>query len=76
MKTQLKGIAEKSLQVAPANKRAQFAKDLDKLISGDYVLVPKNPDAAMEKAGIEAGAGFLAKTIFQAMVAAAQEASL
>ena len=22
------------------SKRAQFAKDLDKLISGDYVLVP------------------------------------
>ncbi len=43
MKTQLKGMAEKSLQVAPANKRAQFAKDLDKLISGDYVLVPKEP---------------------------------
>lgn len=76
MKTQLKGIAEKSLQAAPANKRAQFAKDLDKLISGDYVLVPKNPDAAMEKAGIEAGAGFLATAIFKAMLVAAQEASL
>ncbi len=23
-------------------KRAQFAKDIDKLVSGDYVLVPKN----------------------------------
>jgi hypothetical protein len=27
----------------PNNKRAQFTKDLDKLISGDYVLVPKQP---------------------------------
>lgn len=25
-------------------KRAQFAKDLDKLVSGEYVLVPKPQD--------------------------------
>ena len=28
-------------------KRAQFAKDLDKLVSGDYVLVPREPTQAM-----------------------------
>ena len=72
----IKGMAEKSLQAAPADKRAQFAKDLDKLISGDYVLVPKEPTVLMEKAGMEAGAGFLATAIFKAMVVAAQEASL
>lgn len=63
---------QKSTQI----KRAQFAKDLDKLISGDYVLVPKEPTVLMEKAGMEAGAGFLATAIFKAMVVAAQEASL
>ena len=71
MKTQLKGMAEKSLHAAPDNKRAQFAKDLDKLISGDYVLVPKNPDAAMEKAGIEAGAAAEAATTAGVSTAAA-----
>ena len=40
MKTQLKGIAEKSLQVAPAHKRVQFAKDLDKLIDGKHAVIP------------------------------------
>ncbi|MFW1760587.1 hypothetical protein [Acinetobacter calcoaceticus] len=53
-------------------KRAQFAKDLDKLVSGDYVLVPKKPTEEMERAGMEAGAGFLAKTVYQAMVNSAQ----
>ena len=40
MKTQLKGIAEKSLQAAPAHKRVQFAKDLDKLIDGKHAVIP------------------------------------
>jgi hypothetical protein len=53
-------------------KRAQFAKDIDKLVSGDYVLVPKQPTKEMEQAGIEAGAGFLAKAVYQAMVNSAQ----
>ncbi len=75
MKSTLKGMAEKSLQAAPAHKRAQFAKDLDKLISGDYVLVPKQPTAEMERAGMKAGGGFLTITIFKTMVAAAQGVS-
>jgi hypothetical protein len=33
----------------PNNKRAQFTKDLDKLISGDYVLVPKQPTMKWSK---------------------------
>lgn len=60
----------------PNNKRAQFTKDLDKLISGDYVLVPKQPTDEMERAGMAAGAGFLAIKIFKKMVEAAQEASI
>ncbi|WP_151979738.1 hypothetical protein [Acinetobacter guerrae] len=54
-------------------KRAQFAKDLDKLVSGDYVLVPKQPSAEMERAGMNAGGGFLACHVFKAMCTAAQE---
>lgn len=53
-------------------KRAQFAKDLDKLVSGDYVLVPKQPTEEMERAGMAAGAGFLAKAVYQAMVKSSQ----
>lgn len=53
-------------------KRAQFAKNIDKLVSGDYVLVPKQPTEEMERAGMEAGAGFLAKAVYQAMVKSAQ----
>lgn len=59
----------------PNNKRAQFTKDLDKLISGDYVLVPKQPTDEMERAGMAAGGGFLAIKIFKTMVAAAQGVS-
>lgn len=32
-------------------KRAQFVKDLDKLVGGDYVLVPKEPTQKMLNAG-------------------------
>ncbi|MBJ8467630.1 hypothetical protein [Acinetobacter pittii] len=53
-------------------KRAQFTKDIDKLVSGDYVLVPKQPTEEMERAGMAAGAGFLAKAVYQAMVKSAQ----
>lgn len=28
-------------------KRAHFAKDIDKLVSGDYVLVPREPTQEM-----------------------------
>lgn len=58
------------------SKRAQFAKDLDKLISGDYVLVPKQPTTEMEQAGMAAGGGFLTIKIFKTMVEAAQGLSL
>lgn len=53
-------------------KRADFSKDLDKLISGDYVLVPKQPTAEMERAGMAVGGGFRTITIFKTMVEAAQ----
>ncbi|RTY11201.1 hypothetical protein EKS29_07710 [Acinetobacter baumannii] len=53
-------------------KRPQFTKDINKLVSGDYVLVPKQPTEEMERAGMEAGAGFLAKAVYQAMVNSAQ----
>ncbi|WP_228129299.1 hypothetical protein [Acinetobacter colistiniresistens] len=53
-------------------KRSNFIRDLDKLLSGDYVLVPIQPDAVMEKAGMEAGGGFSTIQIFKTMCAAAQ----
>ena len=83
MKSTLKGMAEKSLQAAPADKRVQFAKDLDKLISGDYVLVPKEPtqemlDVAWECPPIQSGLtrryAFEASltVVYQNMLAASQ----
>nr|WP_298892199.1 hypothetical protein [uncultured Acinetobacter sp.] len=54
-------------------KRRDFAKDLDKLIDGDYVLVPKNPTKEMERAAMEAGAGFLFEGIWAAALNASQE---
>ncbi|MDG9993305.1 hypothetical protein [Acinetobacter ursingii] len=62
-----------SKQNAVDVKRAHFAKDLDKLVSGDYMLVPKEPTAEMERVGMNAGGGFLACHIFKAMCTAAQE---
>ncbi|AVN18408.1 hypothetical protein C6N19_10950 [Acinetobacter pittii] len=55
-------------------KRAQFAKDLDKLVSGDYVLVPKQPTKEMEQAGIGV-VGFKARQAYKAMINAAQGAT-
>jgi hypothetical protein len=55
-------------------KRAQFSKDLDKLISGDYVLVPKEPTAEMERAGIGI-VGFRARSAYKAMISAAEGAN-
>lgn len=54
-------------------KRQQFAKDLDKLVSGNYVLVPKEPTPVMERIGMENGGGFLTKKIYQAMINASQQ---
>ncbi|ENX58177.1 MULTISPECIES: hypothetical protein [Acinetobacter] len=59
----------------PELKRVQFNKDLDKLLSGDYVLVPKQPTAEMERAGMAVGGGFLAIKIFKTMCAAAEGAN-
>jgi len=58
------------------SKRSNFIKDLDKLVSGDYVLVPKQPTAEMERAGMSAGGGFLSIKIFKTMCAAAQGANV
>lgn len=52
-------------------KRAQFSKDLDKLVSGDYVLVPKQLTKEMEQAGIGI-VGFKARQAYKAMINAAQ----
>ncbi|RYL25165.1 hypothetical protein [Acinetobacter piscicola] len=54
-------------------KRQQFTKDLDKLISGDYVLAPKEPTPLMEQKGMECGGGILTKKIYQEMLAVAQQ---
>lgn len=43
-------------------KRQQFAKDLDKLVSGDYVLVPKNPSFEMLVNGLAVIATGVGKT--------------
>lgn len=59
-------------QSTPINKRVQFPKDLDKLISGDYVLVPKEPTREMERAAMEAGAGFLFAQIWTAALNSSQ----
>lgn len=72
MNTTLKGLVEQNPQSALANKRAQFAKDLDKLIGGDYVLVPKEPTREMERAAMEAGAGFLFAQIWTAALNSSQ----
>lgn len=56
------------------DKRAEFAKDLNKLISGDYVLVPKQPTVEMEQVGIGI-VGFKARQAYKAMIKAAQGAS-
>ena len=54
-------------------KRQDFKKDIDKLISGDYVLMPKVATPVMERAGMENGGGILTQKIYQAMVNASQE---
>ncbi|ADX02998.1 hypothetical protein [Acinetobacter baumannii] len=61
-------------------KRAQFAKDLDKLVSGDYVLVPKKPSFDMIVDGlavIATGVGvqdieFEVRKIWEKMINASQ----
>lgn len=64
-------------------KRQQFSKDLDKLISGDYVLVPKEPTQEMLNAGhivmnpvkgsdVHAYTNAKRRECYQAMIAAAQ----
>lgn len=57
-------------------KRQDFKKNLDKLLSGDYVLAPKEPTQIMERIGMENGGGFLAKKIYQSMLNASQEQSI
>ena len=54
-------------------KRQQFTKDLDKLVSGDYVLVPTTPTPEMERAALEAGAGFLFAKIWTETLNASQK---
>lgn len=61
-------------------KRGQFSKDLDKLVSGDYVLVPKNPSFDMIVDGlavIATGVGvqdieFEVRKVWEKMIEAAQ----
>ncbi|MFW1840022.1 hypothetical protein ACG9XS_15945 [Acinetobacter gyllenbergii] len=60
-----------SLPSSVVNKHGRFSKDLNKLISGDYVLVPTQPTKEMEQAGIGI-VGFKARQAYKAMIAAAQ----
>ena len=56
------------------SKHTQFAKDLDKFVSGDYVLVPRNPTARMMDVG--SAAQFEHNTvgdIYRSMINVAQE---
>ena len=61
-------------------KRQQFTKDLDKLVSGEYVLVPKNPTFEMLVNGlavIATGVGksdieFELRKIWEKMIDASQ----
>lgn len=61
-------------------KRGQFSKNLDKLVSGDYVLVPKNPSFDMIVDGlavIATGVGvqdieFEVRKVWEKMIEAAQ----
>lgn len=65
-------------------KRAQFAKDLDKLVSGDYVLVPKEPTQKILNAGhivmnhvkgsdVHPATNAKRRELYKAMINAAQE---
>lgn len=56
------------------SKRSNYIKDLDKLLSGDYVLVPKEPTKEIEQAGIGI-VGFKARQAYKAMIAVAQGAN-
>lgn len=67
--------SEVTPSVTPSQKRQQFAKDLDKLVSSDYVLMPKEPSVEMVYAGVGAlltcGEGLVLR-IYKAMVQVAQ----
>ncbi|MGY3823120.1 hypothetical protein [Acinetobacter haemolyticus] len=76
-----------TLKAVTVHKRIQFAKDLDKLISGDYVLVPKEPTQKMLNAGhvvmnpvkgsdVHVYTNAKRRECYKAMIAAAQEASI
>ncbi|EHU1446248.1 hypothetical protein [Acinetobacter baumannii] len=65
-------------------KRAQFAKDIDKLVSDEYVLVPKKPTQEMIVSGLAVIATGIGKEhiitevikCWEKMLEAAQEASV
>ncbi|MDV4308945.1 hypothetical protein [Acinetobacter baumannii] len=44
----------------------------DQAVPEGYVLVPKEPTEVMERAGFDKGAGFLANSIYKAMVEASE----
>lgn len=65
-------------------KRAQFAKNIDKLVSDEYVLVPKKPTQEMIVSGLAVIATGIGKEhiitevimCWEKMLEAAQEASV
>ncbi|EHU1514740.1 hypothetical protein ABTD92_17945 [Acinetobacter baumannii] len=52
--------------------RAELEKAKAKAVPEGYVLVPKEPTEVMERAGFDKGAGFLANSIYKAMVEASE----
>ncbi|POZ05025.1 hypothetical protein C3415_19615, partial [Acinetobacter baumannii] len=52
--------------------RAELEKDKAQAVPECYVLVPKEPTEVMERAGFDKGAGFLANSIYKAMVEASE----
>lgn len=52
--------------------RAELEKAKAQAVPEGYVLVPKEPTEVMERAGFDKGAGFLANSIYKAMVEASE----
>ncbi|WP_375581527.1 hypothetical protein [Acinetobacter baumannii] len=52
--------------------RAELEKAKAQAVPDGYVLVPKEPTEVMERAGFDKGAGFLANSIYKAMVEASE----
>ncbi len=54
------------------HRDAELEKAKAQAVPDGYVLVPKEPTEVMERAGFDKGAGFLANSIYKAMVEASE----